>query len=58
MAGPVARHRTDDDRIVISTDAYVSHKKVRRGGAWVSSFSMTVEEARQLHAELGKLLDE
>jgi hypothetical protein len=47
-----AKVRKDDDKIVITTDRYVSHVKVK--GPWKSSFSLTRSEARALR----KLLEE
>ena len=49
------RYRMDDDAVVISTDAYVSHKK--QSGPWTSTFSMQMQEARELHVLLGKIID-
>jgi len=43
-------YRKDDHAILISTDAYISHKK--QAGPWRSTFSMTMEDAVKLRDDL------
>lgn len=51
-----AQIREDDGVILISTDAYVSHKK--QAGPYRSTFSMTLDEAANLRNQLSALINE
>ena len=46
--------RKDDNAVIVSTDAYVSHLK--NSGPWRSSFSMNLEEALSLRDQLDKVI--
>lgn len=50
-----ALYRKDDDAVLISTDAYVSHRK--SSGPWRSTFSMRVKEAKKLRDEIDDILE-
>ncbi|UFK26733.1 hypothetical protein [Roseobacter phage RDJL6] len=49
--------RIDDKRVVLKTDAYVSHR-ANRGTAWTSQFSMSLQEASELRDQLDRILEE
>ena len=51
-----AGFRKNDSRIIISTDAYVSHKE--QAGPYRSSFSVSLSEARILRDELTEIISE
>ena len=48
--------RKDDNAVLISTDAYVSHRK--QAGPWRSTFSMTMDDAKKLRDELSQIISE
>jgi len=48
--------RPNDNAVLISTDAYVSHKK--QSGPWRSTFSLALQDARQLHSDLTAILEQ
>lgn len=50
-----AYHRADDNAVVISTDAYVSHNK--RSGPWRSTFSMSMADAVKLRDEIDAAIE-
>ena len=55
MADQTVIYRKDDGKILISTDAYVSHYK--HSGPRKSTFSMTVAEAEKLIDDINTVLD-